>query len=220
MDIVMIGAGGIGSYFLPLFLKIFKGAVEIWDHDTLETRNLDRQQFDPKLVGMNKAEALKLSQLPCFRDRITTVDAWFTDHAVVNSPVDCIVACPDNHMARKAAMVVAEDRRLPAVIGANGTFDSMAYVFLPDYRGTKVDPRVRYPDILTNKEGSPLTSCTGEAQEATPQLAFANHRAANQMIQLLFTLSEIEENEALPIELSTSRYENSYLSLEQAFART
>lgn len=222
-NILLVGAGGIGSYFLPLFLKVFTGNVQIWDKDVLEERNLDRQNFDPKFIGANKASALKLSQLPEFQSRISVKESWFVeDLSLKEGEFDVFIAAPDNHMARLAVINTAERYNLPAIIGGNGTFDSMASVFLPHLSDTGADPRVRYPEITTDRSGSPTEHCTGAAQDTTPQLAFANHRAANQMIQLLFTLKDLmdqynPDTENLPIELSTSRYGNESRTAKECF---
>lgn len=221
MKILMIGAGGIGSYLLPVMLKSFPDAqVELWDADKLEERNLDRQQFSESFVGQPKALAL-VDMLPKdMQHRVYSVVSWFTDASVpaTESP-DVIIACPDNHMARYAAICLAKELFIPAILAGNDYFDSQADLFLPELEGTKFDVLVRHPEIATDKEGSPTTaSCTGEAQEATPQLALANQRAAGHVLHLLANLPAFlaaikkgggrvtEEMKAFPISISTTRY--------------
>lgn len=67
MNIIQIGAGGIGGY-LVLFLSKFLQNVNasrsskiqycIWDGDVVEEKNIRRQNFHMMDVGMNKAECL------------------------------------------------------------------------------------------------------------------------------------------------------------------
>jgi len=63
-------------------------------------------------------------------------------------------------------------------------------------RGTPCDPRVYYPDILTDTTGSPIhaAGCTGEAQDETPQLVLANMWAAAHMLHLLWYHTEIAKD--------------------------
>ncbi len=69
-NILIIGAGGIGSWFMPKFVKLLNDAkrknllpttfnsVTICDGDEVEDSNLIRQNFATRDVGRNKAEAL------------------------------------------------------------------------------------------------------------------------------------------------------------------
>ena len=215
MTPIIIGAGGVASYMLPVLLKMFRPEIAwLFDADTLEERNLDRQQFNAKYVGHNKAEALVktigASKL------VKVIPNYFTADSEIPRKADTVICIADNHLARKAALEVADAKFLPCVIGGNEYFDSEAYIYLSRWKGTKADPRVRYPDILTDRAGSPLVSCTGEAQKASPQLALANQRCATQILSLIYILEELTGDKAAnyPIELSTSKYGSRNLLLK------
>jgi tRNA A37 threonylcarbamoyladenosine dehydratase len=55
----IIGCGGVGSAIVPSFCRLKSPAeITLIDGDTIETKNLDRQLFDARQVGQNKAQAL------------------------------------------------------------------------------------------------------------------------------------------------------------------
>jgi hypothetical protein len=117
----------------------------------------------------------------------------------------------DNHAARRAVLARADLNQIPAIIGGNEYFDSEAYVYFPEWINTNRDPRVRYPNIRTDNTGNPL-GCTGPAQEASPQLAIANHACASKILMLLWAwLMTDTEGEFLPYELSSNLYGCNYL---------
>lgn len=60
---IMIGAGGTGSYVLPMLIERYESQsqdnlIAVIDGDILEERNLNRQAFYLSDIGLNKAEAL------------------------------------------------------------------------------------------------------------------------------------------------------------------
>lgn len=83
--------------------------------------------------------------------------------------------------ARKAALQSCDHFQCRAVFAANEVNSAEAYLYLPDWKDTPLDPRVYYPEILTETRGDPMASamgCTGEAQAATRQLVSANFMSA------------------------------------------
>ena len=174
--VLVIGAGGIGCWLIRLLDKLTKDGIAVYDGDTIERHNLDRQLFTERFIGSNKAEATvklmrsdKIAPFPVF----ITQGTDFTE--VKPSYMFC---CVDNHTAREACLYHADDLKVPLIIAANEYVDAEAYIYRPEWEGTALDPRIYYPDILTDKSGDPLSPCTGEIQEAHPQLALANYEAA------------------------------------------
>ena len=55
---LMIGAGGIGSYLIPLLDKTKIYAMVVADPDNVEKKNLTYQNFRPKENEMNKASVM------------------------------------------------------------------------------------------------------------------------------------------------------------------
>jgi hypothetical protein len=81
-----------------------------------------------------------------------------------------------------------------------------------DMQGAAADPRIMFPEIATGKANDPrITSCQGEAQEQTPQLAMANFMAAGLAQQLFYyhALSgkpELVPREMHPVYFASSLY--------------
>jgi hypothetical protein len=219
LNYLLIGAGGVASYFIPAFLKTFKPAtVYLFDKDELEERNLDRQLFSKNQIGENKAKALA----SLHGSVINAVPDWFDYHKARQwadegeDPIpDVIVCMADNHVARKNALKAADMFGSLCVLGGNEYFCSDAYAYLPRWEDTNIDPRIRYPEILTDESGNPM-SCQGdEAMEAAPQLATANQTCASFLLNLIWAwvktapeLAEVTDTETVerkvPVELSSN----------------
>jgi len=198
--LLIAGAGGVTSYLLPVLLKTFQPEkVTLVDKDILEQRNLDRQQFNADAVGEYKAKALA---------DMYNVDhraEWFTTNTDARR-YDLLICACDNHKARRDVLTVADMEQIPAIIGGNEYFDAEAYLYLPSWRGSPKDPRVFYPDIMLDNSGSPL-NCTGELQEAFPQLALANMTCATHILHLMWTLFKSNADwEHRPHRFSTTEY--------------
>jgi len=183
----LVGAGGVASYFLPVFLKTFDiTQLTIFDKDILETHNLDRQHFNPKHVGKSKAASL-MSTIKGFLgghypNRVTIKERYFLEGEDIENS-DIIICMADNHPARLACLRTADEYDIECFIACNEYYDSMAYFYKP---GFTEDPRLRYPEILTSTEGDPIR-CTGDALESTPQLAIANMSSAAKVLELMWT---------------------------------
>jgi len=195
----LIGAGGVGSWLAPsLCLLTGQDNVTLIDGDELEEKNLNRQLFTRQHLRQNKATAL--SRLY----NCHAIPAWYSMGRFHIEPEDVLMVCADNHPARLAALNECDARGCRAIVAANETHSSEAYYYQRSWRGTKLDPRVYYPDILSVREGDPLAAaigCTGEAQEQNPQLVSANFSAAA-LAQNLFVVWIMEapkfEQDTLP----------------------
>lgn len=221
---LIIGAGGVTSYLLPVLLKTFRPEkLTLVDKDELEKRNLDRQMFDETHIGKNKAWALWQSTVfPSYwkdDEDPTIIQDWFTIATNIPDDIDCIFCCADNHMARHAAILKANQLKVWCFIGGNEYVDSQALVHHHSFTGTNKDLLKRYPDIATNEEGSPFR-CTGEVQEASPQLAMANMHCAAKLLHLAWVYERFLPSQELspsqralliqnlPVEFYSSLYSN------------
>lgn len=176
----VIGCGGVGSYLVPVLAKLVEDIL-LMDGDTLEPKNLDRQQFRASDLGRNKAEAL------AERYGLQHRPQYFDVGVVGTIAGDLLIVCADNHPARLAALETCDNTNCECIIAANETHSAEAYYYQPWWKGTRLDPRVFYPEILTDRTGDPRrrdAGCTGEAQQLRPQLASANFMAAALALQL------------------------------------
>jgi molybdopterin/thiamine biosynthesis adenylyltransferase len=176
-NIYIIGCGGVGSWLVPaLTLLTSPKLITMIDGDTLESKNLDRQLFNQKDVGRNKADAL------AERYQCQSRPEWFCEGLLEFRQSDWIIVCVDNHAARRAALGECDRHECRAIFAANETHSAEAYYYESAWKETKIDPRVYFPDILTDHSGDPRSrsaGCTGEAQKANLQLVTSNSLAAS-----------------------------------------
>ncbi len=154
--------------------------VHVWDEDKLEMRNLDRQLFPKRFVGMCKAEAMA-KMYP----GITAHSEYVVSPSTLTGS-DMIFACPDNMPARRVALEAADLLSVPAFICGNTYESASASYYEPMFFGSPLDYRVRYASSMDSVSGDPTVSCTGAAQESDPQLAIANQFSASYALGLLW----------------------------------
>lgn len=172
----IIGAGGGGSWLCPsLCLLKTPDNVTVIDGDKLELKNLNRQLYIENDIGMFKAEALAR------RYGCEHRNAFYYTGLLPLDPRDWLLVCVDNMPARKSALESCDHYGCRAIFAANETNSAEAYLYLPDWKDTPLDPRVYYPEINTDVRGDPRAAaigCTGAAQEAVRQLVSSNFMSA------------------------------------------
>lgn len=186
--IYIIGCGGVGSWLTPsIQLLLPKDRLTLVDGDELEQKNLNRQLFSMADLGRNKAEAL------ADRYKVNSIAQFYSVGMMEHAADDWLLVCVDNNPARVSALQSCDTFGCKALFAANETHSAEAYLYLPEWRDTKLDPRRYYPELLRNSAGDPLrpASCTGEAQLANPQLVSANFMAAS-LLQHLLVLWKME----------------------------
>jgi hypothetical protein len=186
MKLLIVGAGGVASWLVPLLRKTVPPGSEIlvMDGDLLEPRNLDRQMFPESYLGWNKAEALADLYKISYSPEYLSPDSVCLSNG---ANVEGIFCCADNHPARASTLELVDQGKAKwAIIGGNEYTDSEAYAYQAPWKGTQFDPRVFYPEINTDESGDPLNplACQGVAQIGHPQLALANYLAAGFMAHL------------------------------------
>jgi len=187
----VVGCGGVASWLLPPLLRLLRiqplqPFVMLHDGDAFEESNIDRQLFLYSNLGENKARATRNLYEELY-DNMSCVDRFFTEGTEVEQN-SLILGCADNHAARRTILYMCDRFNCRAIIGGNEYTDADAYYYEPQMKDSPLDPRVYFPDILTDETGDPTRprSCQGVAQEQTPQLVFANFSAANAMMWLFW----------------------------------
>ncbi len=185
----LIGAGGVGSWLAHSLAKLIEPAdITIVDGDELEGKNLDRQLFTTSDIGSPKAHALGRKLGTKF------LNQYYALGLISMGRRDILLCCVDNHPGRNEVLKTCDVTGCTAFFGSNETLSSEAFVYLPEWKGTRMDPRVYYPDIATGKDNDPrriAIGCTGEAQKANRQLVSANFMAAS-LLQHLYVLWILE----------------------------
>lgn len=209
--IFIIGCGGVGSYLVPVLLKLLKKTeICLVDGDKLETKNLDRQLFKESDIGKLKVTAMA-EGLESPKNLITTVPNWYGAHSFQHSRTDILFVLADNHPTRKAALDACDRMKCTTIIAGNETFSAEAYYYRAEWKGTYRDPRIYYTEIETSTEGDPRRAaigCTGEAQENNVQLASANFMAAALAIQLYTIWNNISKEliDIVPYKLISNQF--------------
>jgi len=170
----IIGCGGAGSAIVPSFCLLKPPSdVTLIDGDVIERKNLDRQMFTAAQIGLNKAQALA-QKYGC-----RGLPEWFARGKWRHYRSDWLICLVDNHRTRREVLEVCDESGCQAVFAANEMHSAEAYYYRRAWQGTRRDPRLYYPEILTDLSGDPRAAgCTGQAQENHRQLVSANLMAA------------------------------------------
>jgi hypothetical protein len=191
----LIGCGGVATYFLPPFLRTLRYGtklrlrnirVVLHDGDTVEDRNLQRQNFQREHLDSNKAVAL--ARMFPWYDNLGTVTRYI-DGSFGVADGDTIIIAADNHLARRHALAAADRAAGVHVLSAaNSTIGAEAWWYdAANDRDTPRDPRLRWPEILTDNTGSPVHAIGCDSEERlreVPQTPIANFMAASHLLLL------------------------------------
>jgi PRTRC genetic system ThiF family protein len=218
-NILVIGCGGTGSYIIPNLVRLIANSKQpvcltIADADTVENKNLIRQNFIKSDVGKNKAEALARRYSTAFGIPIQFIPKYLESpndiggalrSASANgisfgSGVPLIISCVDNIKSRQF-MIEALAAYYPtsAYLLDCGNEDSAGQVLLSHLAADKVaasgqyrTPHIMeiYPELKerakTDKLASEL-SCA-EMAESTTQFGFVNLTAATIALNFIYDI--------------------------------
>lgn len=188
-NIYLIGCGGVGGYLAPVLAKHMNTdnatIVTCVDGDVVETGNLTRQNFRRSEIGTQKAGSL--ASKFGFEYRNEYIDDNFT---VPDGSV--IFCCVDNHPARRRCIeAVDKSEGSILIICANEYRDAQVCLYLKQWAGTEADYRVRFPEVLTDTDGSPndIHCDSPAALASSPQLALFNNLAAAMGLGLYYDVT-------------------------------
>lgn len=190
----IIGCGGGGTFLLSILVKTTDPLkIFLVDGDIVEKKNLQRQFFfTEEDIGKNKAEALA-NKLGC---RYEARYIKPNDNLPVNKN-DVMFICVDNNPARKNALDIVDRKGGIAIVCGNEYDSAQTYIYKPEWKDTNQDPRVIFPEILTDTRFDPLKPhCTDEYRD-NRQLATFNAISATFAMHLLYLWEEkkkLEDN--------------------------
>lgn len=188
MYIYVIGCGGGASYLLPPLYRALASlpkqhTLYLVDRDTLEARNLSRQNFLAEGCDRSKAEAMAnmlKSSVDFPQVQVKPLVEYITRDSRLRPMPDVLFAMVDNHPARASALHLADYYKCPCICAANEQHSAEAYIYLPANKGTATDPRTFYPEIETVTTDDPTRPSCNEVipSEPSPQGALANALSA------------------------------------------
>lgn len=199
---LQIGAGGTGTHLIGPVLTYLdsyhRNRNEEWqyviiDGDAFESKNLERQMFDPGLVTINKAEAIAMMYN---RFPIIAVPRFVgaEDLTTMFNEDDTLFICADNHSIR----AVVQDRALQlrdcvVINGGNEEHDGNVQLWVRE-GGANKTPKLSYlhPEIAFSAEDDrSAMSCQQAAQlPGGGQLILANQQSASWMLAALWRYHE------------------------------
>mgnify|MGYP003641727072 FL=1 len=146
--ILIIGAGGIGSFLIPLLDKTGLYTISVSDPDTVDTKNLPYQNFTEDEVGELKVMALQ-KRYPISPSKFPIL----TDGQIQG--YDLVVCCVDNLSARRMLY-----RSNIEWLDLRSQARNAAYV------SYKADPKM-YDTMLAGPDGS--FSCQGDSWDGSTE---------------------------------------------------
>jgi len=154
--VLVIGAGGIGSYLIPLLDKTKLYEMVVADPDTVEKKNLTYQNFKPKENGMNKASVMGWNY-----DSVKQHISYPILTSKQIKGYDLVVCCADNLDVRRL-LYRSETKWLD--LRAQGR--NCAYI---SYRADKN----KHDTLLAGPEGS--FSCQGNSWDGSTAAQHFSH---------------------------------------------
>ena len=203
LNIVVIGAGGIGYHLLEPLTRYVNFSedqytITLIDGDTVEDGNLSRQH-EAASVGQNKAEALAtiinnrihpeqpIKALPYFftptvREENATVRDLITNNSVV-------FVCVDNNATRVyVETLVSQQENAVMISGGNDFLKGQAQLYIRrNHKNITPRPSEVNPEILSMDDEFPDEVGCDVLAASDPQLIFTNNMVACMMLSLWYS---------------------------------
>ena len=200
--LIVIGAGGTGTYFLKEFSRFHGSEASpikrfiIFDGDTVEEKNLERQAFATDDIGRNKASVMAEVLHDAFGTPWEAYGQYLTKISQLNAAIKdtkmipLIIGCVDNHACRLLLEECFQKKEDIVYLDSANEFSTGESVFAYKAGGKVISPcRSHYfPDIL-GKRGKDRTemSCE-ELNLVAPQHIATNMEAGNILLSEVCSL--------------------------------
>ena len=192
-DLIVIGSGGTGTYFLKeisRFLSSNKEALEminsmtIIDGDTVESKNLARQCFDVIDIGLKKASVMAGVLNEAFVLNWQAYVEYITSHKELSRFVGChnvpvIIGCVDNHAARLVCEQFFNSHESCIYFDSANEYENGEVVYSYKLKNQIIGPLRSYyfPDILSGDLRNVTEISCEELNNASPQHILTNMTA-------------------------------------------
>lgn len=213
VKIVQIGAGGTGGHAAPHLYRLLysldrPSRFVICDGDTVEPKNLVRQNFAPADLGENKARVIaeryatvfgmEAEYVSSFIEDLDTLmellqpNMWQEDNFYWNSASEMVIllGCVDNNRSRQLChQAFMKSKDLIYIDSGNGEISGQVICGVRRNNHTMFKPVGSvYPDMLRTKDKFPSELSCADASQADPQTMAANITAATAMVDMVYNI--------------------------------
>lgn len=201
-QLIVIGAGGTGTYFLKEVSRYLSNyghncpikEFSIYDGDTVEEKNLDRQCFIKEDIGANKACIMGEVLNDAFDLNWKTYPIYVSDVSQIKiNPkyVPIVVGCVDNHACRMIIEKLFNTQDNIIYLDSANEYSSGEVIFAAKIHGKEVAPvRSHYfPEIKLPEKSRQEMTCT-ELNQAAPQHIKTNMAAGNILLVEVTSICE------------------------------
>lgn len=210
-DIIVVGAGGTGSYFLKEFSRYLCGndkaleriaSLSVIDGDVVEKKNLARQAFMEEDIGQSKAAVMASVLNEAFGLNWSGYDRYLLETDELKSLsnggfyIPVVIGCVDNHACRLVCEKFFTESEDCLYFDSANEFSSGEVVFSVKMDGkasplrSELFPEIKKGDLRNVEE----MSCT-ELNAVAPQHISANMNAGMILLSAVTTL--LDEGKAI-----------------------
>lgn len=228
VKIVQLGAGGTRGHIAPHMYRLLyaldrSARYIICDGDTVEEKNLVRQNFTPADLGENKAKVLaerysavfglETEYVPSFVEseeqlrQLLTPEVWYTGpyrREIIKEMVILLGAVDNNKSRQLCHRVFHQARELIYIDSGNGEFTGQVVCGIRQ-AGKTIYPPIGtvYPDVLEDTDKFPTELSCAEASVSAPQSMAANITAATAVVDLVYNILALGESTVRQTTFST-----------------
>ena len=202
-NVIVIGAGGTGTYFLKEFSRFLCGknkminSYTIFDGDVVEEKNLARQAFCEDDIGFNKAVVMADALYSSFDVRWDAYSAYLTELSQLTAlekknTIPLIVGCVDNHGCRMLLEQYFDECDNICYLDSANEFSAGEVIFSYKVNGKVLSPtrshyfpKIKESDVRNRTE----ISCE-ELNNVAPQHIATNMCAGNILLKEVTSLLE------------------------------
>ena len=230
VKIVMLGCGGTGGYIAPHLYRLLHTINRnvqfiVADGDSVEEKNLVRQNFIHGDLGQNKAKVLaqryssvfgiKTQYIPEFIEdeeqliQLVTPEQFsmggWSDRVIVDELVILIGAVDNNKSRKLCDNVFRKVSPLIYIDSGNGEYTGQIVCGIRNKNKTIYKPMgSTYPDVLNDNDKFPTELSCVEASISAPQSIVANIMASTIVVNYVYNILVIGEIRVRSVGFSTN----------------